>query len=98
MFQITKQGICFKVKVIPKSSRSQIVGWEQDELKVRLAAVPEKGEANTELIRVLAEALEVGKSKVQLLSGETNRHKRVCVYDISLEEVEKKLNLDDTKR
>lgn len=98
MFQITKQGICFKVKVILKSSRSQIVGWEQDELKVRLAAVPEKGEANTELIRVLAEALGMGKSKVQLVSGETNRHKRVCVCDISLEEIEKKLNLDDSRQ
>ncbi len=91
MFQITNQGICFKVKVIPKAARSKIVGWEQDTLKVRLAAVPEKGEANGELIRVLAEVLEVGKSKVQLMGGETSRHKRICIRDISLEEVEKKL-------
>lgn len=91
MFQITNQGICFKVKVVPKSSQSKIVGWEQDELKVRLAAVPEKGEANLELIRLLAEVLKVGKSKVQLVSGETNRHKRICISDISLEELEKKL-------
>jgi len=29
MFQQTNQGICFKVKVIPKASRSELVKWEE---------------------------------------------------------------------
>jgi uncharacterized protein (TIGR00251 family) len=87
MLQQTNQGICFKVKVIPKASRSELVEWENDELKVRLAAVPEKGEANTELLRYLADILGVGKSKIQLVQGETSRHKRVCVAGLTLEDV-----------
>jgi uncharacterized protein len=91
MFQQTNEGICFRVKVIPKASRSELVEWEKDELKVRLAAVPEKGEANTELVRYLADILEIGKSKIQLVQGETSRHKRVCVMGMALKEIEAKV-------
>ena len=63
MFQQINEGIVIKVKVIPKASRSEIAGWENEELKIRLAAVPDKGQANAELIRFLAEWLGIGKCK-----------------------------------
>ena len=91
MFQQTNQGICFKVKVIPKASRSELVGWEKDELKVRLAALPEKGEANAELIRYLAHLLKLAKSNIQLVQGETSRHKRICITGMVLQEIQKKV-------
>lgn len=89
MFQQTNQGIVLKVKVIPKSSRSEIVGWEGEELKIRLAAVPDKGQANAELIRFLANLLKIGKSHVQLIQGDTSRHKRLCLTNISLDQLQK---------
>lgn len=91
MFQQTNQGISFKVKVIPNSSRSEIVGWENEELKVRLAAIPEKGKANNELIRFLADILALSKSKVQLIYGEASRHKCICIEGLSLEQIQSKL-------
>ncbi|CUI17451.1 UPF0235 domain-containing protein [Candidatus Protochlamydia naegleriophila] len=93
MFQQTNQGIVLKVKVIPKASRSQIAGWEGEELKVRLAAVPDKGQANAELVRFLADLLDIGKSHIQLIQGETSRHKRLCLTNISLDQLQKKLPL-----
>lgn len=96
MFQQTNDGISFKVKVIPKSSRSQMVGWENEELKIRLAAVPEKGEANVELLKYLAAFLGVGKSKVRLLYGETSRHKCVCVTGLSLAQVQEKFRKEES--
>lgn len=71
--------IIIVVKVIPKCSRNEIVGWENDELKVRLMAVPEKGAANSALIAFLANKCGVSKSQVRLLSGETSRHKRLAI-------------------
>lgn len=91
MFQQTNQGICFKIKVIPKASRSECVEWQNDELKIRLAAVPNKGEANTELICYLADLFGIGKSNIQLVQGETSRHKRVCMNGITLEEIQSKV-------
>lgn len=89
MLQQTDKGIVLKVKVIPKSSKSTIVGWESDELKIRLAAVPEKGEANSELIEFLADVLGIGKSNIQLLRGKSCRHKQLCITNVSLERMQK---------
>ncbi|WP_068466750.1 DUF167 domain-containing protein [Candidatus Protochlamydia phocaeensis] len=91
MFQQTNRGIILKVKVIPKASRSEIVGWEGEELKIRLAAVPDKGEANAELIRMFAGFLGIGKSHVELIQGETSRHKRLCLTGISLTDLQAKM-------
>lgn len=91
MFQETNEGISFKVKVIPKASRSKVVGWENGELRVRLAAAPEKGEANVELLRYLAETFGMGKRAVRLMRGKTSRHKQICVVGISTEQFQEKL-------
>lgn len=93
MLKQTKHGILLNVKVIPKSSKTAIVGWEQDELKIRLAAIPDKGEANEELIRFLADLLDLGKSHISLVQGQTSRHKRLCVTGISLSQLQEKLGL-----
>ncbi len=74
-----EEGIVISIKVIPKAARSAIVGWENELLKVRLKAVPEKGEANRELIAFLATTLHCPKSHLTLLSGETSRHKKVLI-------------------
>jgi uncharacterized protein YggU (UPF0235/DUF167 family) len=46
-------------------------------LLVRLAAAPVDGAANDALVRMLAEALDVARSRVTILSGERSRDKRV---------------------
>jgi uncharacterized protein len=91
MFQETKEGILFKIKVIPKAANHEIVGWETDELKIRLAAGPTKGKANEELIKFLAKQLDIGRSKICLVQGKTSRHKKVCVQ-LSLNQITIKLN------
>ena len=69
-----------RVKVIPKSSRSEIVGTMSDgTLKVKIAAAPERGKANAELRAVLAKAYNVRISDVEILAGETSPLKRVRV-------------------
>ena len=94
MFQQTNDGVCFQVYVVPKSSRNCVIGWENDELKIRLAAVPEKGKANEKLIHYLAEVLGLGKSRVRLLRGEASRHKRICVIGMSCSEIEAKIKTE----
>ena len=68
------------VKVIARAARSELLGLMEDgTLKARLAAVPEKGQANEELRRLLADYFRVGKNSVELLAGESSRHKRVRI-------------------
>lgn len=73
-------SVTLEIKVIPRASKSGIAGCMDDgTLKVKLAAVPEKGKANAELIKLLAELFDVPKSNVSLLAGETSQHKRVSI-------------------
>lgn len=71
-----------RVKVIPRSPRSEIAGTLADgTLKIRIAAPPEKGKANAELIRVLAERFGVAPSSVEIVSGHTAALKLVKIGD-----------------
>jgi uncharacterized protein (TIGR00251 family) len=76
-------AVVLAVHVVPKASRSEIVGVEGETLKVRVAAPPTRGRANKELIRLLATALGVSKSQVEIVSGEKARRKRVRVHGVS---------------
>ncbi|NGX60003.1 MAG: hypothetical protein KR126chlam3_01164 [Chlamydiae bacterium] len=66
-----------QVKVIPKASNSEVLGWEGNLLKVRINAVPEKGAANKELIKVLSKYFDVPKSAITIVRGEHQRIKQV---------------------
>jgi uncharacterized protein (TIGR00251 family) len=73
-------GIRLAVRVIPRASRNKIDGIVQDAegrpaLKLRLAAPPVEGAANTALIAFLAAALGLRKADITIRSGETGRTK-----------------------
>ena len=67
------------IKVIPKSSKNSIDGWENGRLRVRIRGVPEKGKANEALIEFLAEELKIAKSRITIVSGQTSRLKRIQI-------------------
>ena len=82
-FSPTRQGYILRLTVVPGAQRTQVVGLHGDRLKVRLAAPPEKGAANQELIAFLARALGLPKSSLKLTLGAQSRTKVVTVCDPS---------------
>ncbi len=79
------------IKVVPNASKTEIVGFHEGILKIRLKAQPEKGEANEELILFLSKWLKKPKSAIQLLTGQTHRLKRVKIEGLTHEEIFKLL-------
>jgi len=68
------------VKVTPRSGRSEIAGELADGTwKVRIAAPAEKGKANAELIRLLAERFGVPRDAVEIVSGHGSSLKLVRI-------------------
>ena len=68
------------VKVVPKASRNEIVGWTDSsprELSVRVCAPPEGGKANKAVCELVASSLRIAKSKVSVKRGQTSRHKQL---------------------
>ena len=83
------------VKVVPGASKSEISGWLGDALKVRVAAQPEKGKANTAVVLVLATSLGLPEKSVNVVSGKTSQHKVVEIQGLSNEQVRYKLSCTD---
>jgi len=75
--------LIFAVRVIPKSSKSEIVGEMGGALKIKINAPPVDGAANAELIKVLARRLKISKSAVEITSGQTSKHKQVRISGIN---------------
>ncbi len=65
------------IKVIPRSSRNEVIKISEGEYKVKLTAPPVDGEANKMLIEILAEHFDVPKSLVSIIGGKSTRKKLV---------------------
>lgn len=82
------EGIVFQVRVVPRSSRSEMAGIQGDSLKVRLKAPPVEGRANEECIRFLAGLLGVKKDRVRILSGLKSKTKTIAVSGLQKKDLE----------
>jgi uncharacterized protein (TIGR00251 family) len=80
-FSETGEAVVFNVRVVPNSSKSEIVGEFDGSLKIKIAAPPVDGAANAELIKVLAKKLGVAKSEVKIISGQGSKNKQVKIYN-----------------
>jgi hypothetical protein len=79
----TCQGYVLRLHVVPGAASTQVAGLHGDRLKVKVAAVPEKGAANQELLAFLARRLGLPKSAVKLTGGAQSREKVVTIHDFS---------------
>jgi len=85
-------AITFSVRVIPRTSRSEIVGEQDGAMKVRLSSPPVDGAANAELIKLLAKKLGIARSAVEIVSGETSRTKRLRIAGVTAEQLRRILS------
>ncbi len=76
----------------PRASKTEIVGFHGDALKVRLAAPPVEGEANLELCQFLARCFDVSRHDVQILSGKGARQKRVLIEGKTAQNIQDRLS------
>jgi len=75
-------GVRLDLVVTPRASRSEVAGVAGDRLRVRVAAPPVDGEANAELVRFLARALDVPRASVEVVAGASGRRKTALVRGV----------------
>lgn len=78
-YEVRGDAVLVPVKVVPGASRSRVVGVLGDRIKVSVAAPPERGAANEEVVRVLARRLGVPASAVRVVGGHGDPRKTVAV-------------------
>jgi uncharacterized protein (TIGR00251 family) len=76
-FQVTSQGLIFRIHVQPRSSRNQVVGIHDDAIKIKITAPPVDDAANRMCIELLSKNLHVASSLLEIVSGRTSRSKKV---------------------
>lgn len=72
-------ALLLTVRLQPRASRDEIVGPHGDALKIRITAPPVEGQANAHLVKFLADAFDVSRSQVTLVSGDSARSKQLRI-------------------
>ena len=79
LYTVTGEGIILNLHIQPRASKCEVCGVQGDALKIRLTSPPVDGAANKLCREFLADLFHVPKSAVEIVSGETSRHKRVKI-------------------
>ena len=69
----------FAVRVTPRANRDGIDGIVDGDLRLRVTPAPVEGAANDAVVRLIAKELNVLRSAVRLVSGDSSRHKVIVV-------------------
>ena len=78
----TAEGVVLSVKAQPGGRKNAIRGEQNGALKVSVTQVAEKGKANAALVDVLAKALRLKRSQIELIVGETQPQKRFLIRGV----------------
>lgn len=87
----TEDGVTFRIRVVPRASRSELAGIQDDALKLRITAPPVDGKANEECIRVVADFFGVKRRQVTIISGHVSRTKTIAIAGKSPGEIAARL-------
>ena len=85
-------GTTIRVRVQPKASSNQILGFREDVLRLRVTAPPEDGKANAAVVRLLAQTLGISRSDLEVVRGHSSRDKFIRVTSLSAPEVRRRLD------
>jgi hypothetical protein len=69
----------FNIKVIPRARVNSVTRDENGNFKVHTTTAPSGGKANDAVIRALADFLDVPRSKIRIVRGQTSHNKVIEV-------------------
>ena len=87
----TSGGTLLSVKLQPRASKNEICSPLGDELKIKVTAPPVDAAANQALVEFLANKLDCSRGKVELIRGQTSRHKTIMLHGFKPEEILQRL-------
>lgn len=87
MFQETDNGLLLTVRIVPNSSKNEIVKTENG-IKIKITAQPVDGKANKALIEFLSKKLKIPKSAIEIVRGETSKEKTLFLKTDNAKKIE----------
>ncbi len=88
----SQDEVKISLRIQPGASRNEVAGLASGVWRLRIAAPPVEGKANKALLEFLSEVLNIARSRIAIVRGETGRDKVVAVFGLTPEEIEKRLS------
>ena len=85
--RVQPDGVLLSAKVQPRASKNEIGEPLDSELRIRVTAPPVDAAANEAVLELLADALSCARNRVQLVRGQTSRHKVFKLHGFTAEQV-----------
>ena len=76
---------------MPNSSYSKIVDFNEEYVRIKISSPPIENRANKELISFCSDFFDVNKSKIQIVSGEKSKLKKIHIRDEKIDVLSQKL-------
>ena len=89
MIRETETGIIVRLKIVPNSSKNEII-LEDEFIKVKVTAQPIENKANKALVEFLSKQFKISKSCIEILKGDTSKEKTIL---FNTKDEEKRRNL-----
>ena len=90
--EMEEKSAYLEVSIQPSASQNKIVAYENNILKLKIAAPPVEGKANRKVIEFLSSMLGIKKTSIFVKSGLTSKHKILVISGISSDEIKQRLN------
>ena len=87
------EGLVLPVRAQPRARKPGVLGEQAGALKLAVSPPPEDGRANEALVEMLAEVLDIRRSQIALLSGQTARDKKFLIRGLTRADLEQRLSL-----
>jgi len=84
-------SVLLSVKVQPRASKNEIGEPLGHELRVKVTAPPVDSAANEAVLRLLAEHFNCPRNRIEVVRGQTSRHKTIKLHGFTIETVLAKL-------
>jgi uncharacterized protein (TIGR00251 family) len=89
--RVQPDGVLLSIKLQPRASVNEVGEPLGNELRIKVTAPPVDSAANEALVRLMAQALNCPRSRVELVRGHTSRHKVLKILGLSEQDVTTKL-------
>ena len=68
------------IKTTPKAKSNSVTKISDTEYYIKTTAAPDKGKANTAVIKLLSKELKLPKSRIQIIQGKKSRNKLIKIF------------------
>ena len=81
MIREVSEGVIIKIKIVPNSSKNDII-LENEFIKVKVTAQPIDNKANKALVEFLSKTFKVPKTGIEILKGNASKEKTILIKTV----------------